>query len=646
MSTAVVFLAFSNLVAPLIAGLFLCLCLAYFAIANPSAAASYRYFVVFLIGFGAFVFGRPLQLLLGPYPMPLIIVNVRVFILCAVVAPSIILAADSLNKRRSGNVALLVILPCALLGLTYDVFNTLGTKDSYLLFEIAGLAAFDNLTPSALPPFFGREVTIGVQIVTGALLLASSIMKLKDLRSAGPFRGLLRNKNFPINAGIVLFAVAFIAGSLLKQWWVYYATSIVTSLLFGASVLMDVKEVHGRYEKLVPFIKEDIASNVALGEFSETKLAEMLHCLGKRPDLNAFAVIKVGEKDAEPCGFQTIDDILALITRRLAEIFGQECFLPLPLSNTRIGVALRLSGGTADGGEPSILEILEKVREEVFSRHGVGLSIGVGRRYERMEDLRISYHEAVNAQEYAEQFVGNAIVHVDNISHGERPASQYPVKERERLLSAVRLGDAEGSARALEEFMSVFRPFIEARPRTLAVRLHELVGALVDSAVRGGGDEEKLNGLIERYAGDIELVKDPTIAGKWLAEVVAETAGSVTGVLQRRSRSLIENAKTYIEANYRSPLSYKDVARAVFISPSYFMSLFKRETGTTFVDYLTGVRIDNAKRLLVSSSLSVTSIAYEVGFNSSNYFSFLFRRIVGTSAKTYRASRARYAEDA
>ena len=645
MSATVVFLAFSNLVAPLIAGLFLCLCLAYFAIANPSAAASYRYFVVFLIGFSLFVFGRPLQLLLGPYPLPLIIVNVRVFILCAVVAPSIILAANALDRSLK-NVALLVILPCALLGLTYDVFNTLGTKDSYLLFEIAGLTAFDNLTPSALPPFYGREVTIGVQIVTGVLLLASSIMKLKDFRSAGPFRGLVRNKSFPINAGIVLFAVAFIAGSLTKQWWVYYATSIVTALLFGASVLIDVKEVHGRYEKLVPFIKEDIASNVALGEFSEAKLAEMLHCLGKTPNLNTFAVIKAGDKGAEPCSFQTVDDILALTTRRLTEIFGQECFLLLPLSNTRIGVALRLPGEPADSGETSILEILERIREEVFSRHGVGLSIGVGRRYERMEDLRISYHEAINAQEFAEQFVGNAIVHVDNISHGERPASQYPVKERERLLSAVRLGDAERSARALEEFMTVFRPFIEARPRTLAVRLHELVGALVDSAVRGGGDEDRLNGLIERYVGDIELVKDPAIAGKWLSEVVAETAGSVTGVLKKRSRSLIDKAKTYIEANYRSQLSYKDVARAVFISPSYFMSLFKRETGTTFVDHLTGVRIDNAKRLLVSSNLSVTSIAYEVGFNSSNYFSFLFRRIVGTSARMYRESRARYAEDA
>ena len=77
------------------------------------------------------------------------------------------------------------------------------------------------------------------------------------------------------------------------------------------------------------------------------------------------------------------------------------------------------------------------------------------------------------------------------------------------------------------------------------------------------------------------------------------------------------------------------------ISPSYFLNLFRKETGATFVDYLTGVRIEAAKEKLLASDLKITEIAYDVGFNSSNYFSSTFRKVVGVSAKEYRAGRPR-----
>jgi len=74
----------------------------------------------------------------------------------------------------------------------------------------------------------------------------------------------------------------------------------------------------------------------------------------------------------------------------------------------------------------------------------------------------------------------------------------------------------------------------------------------------------------------------------------------------------------------------------VFISPSYFLSLFKKETGQTFTDYLTSVRITAAKGLLMTTALTITEIAYEVGFNNSNYFSSTFKKMTGVSAKEYR----------
>jgi len=472
------------------------------------------------------------------------------------------------------------------------------------------------------------------------MLLLFSSVRLARLLPDSKLRELLRNKNFLINIGILVFASSFIGGSVAKQWWIYYAASIVTALFFGAGVLIDAQEVHRYYEKLIPFIKEDIIHNVAFSEFSRAKLMELLDCLGKKSDLDTFVVMKIKAANRDPEGdFELLDEVLASANLCLVRLFGADHFLLLPLPGTRIGAVLRTSGERDDERKARVLEALEVLREELTAAHDCVIAIGVGRYCDRIEDLRTSYHEALSAQEYAEQFDGSTIVHVEDVDLRDQHAARYPVHEKERLLSQIRLGDVEGSREALGEFAGKFRPFIEERPELLRVRLYELTGSLIDAAVLGGGDEEKLDLLTHKYTSDVDLLDDPATAEKWLERIVVEIAGSVTHVRERRTNSLIARAVTYIEANYQIQLSYKDVAKEMGISPSYFLNLFKKETGTTFVDYLTVVRVEAAKQLLVSTDLSITQIAFDVGFNSSNYFSSIFRRIVGASAKEYRDSR-------
>jgi two-component system, response regulator YesN len=627
---------FSNIIAPLVAGLFFLLYFIYFVITNPSNAVSYKYFIIFLISVSVFNLGRPLQLLMGPYPVPLVIVNIRVFILCAVIAPVIILASDLFNRRRRERLQALIISVCVLLGATYVIFNTLGTRSSKVLFQFAGIAAMDNDTPSGKAPFYGREVTIYVQMSIGLILLAFSGIKLFKLKLGSSLGDLLRNKIFLFNAGVVIFAGAFIVGSYFKQWGIYYAASVLSALLFGASVLIDAKEVHSYYDKLVPFIKEDIIDNVAFSEVSAGKLAEMLRCLGKG-SLNTMAIVKL--KDARSEMIRDIalaDEAVRIVNRRLGASFDEGRYLTLFLSNGRIGMALRLPTDPEDAGRSAIWDVLEEIRAELARVLKCGVSIGIGRSYDKIEDLRVSFREAQDAQEYAERVESAAIVHVDNIHESDRPASRYPVKEKERLLALVKVGDAENSRKAFADFMAKFKPFVAEKPEVLKVRLYELVGSLIDAAILGGGDEERLNALVVGYFKDIDHAKDADLVEKWLANAIGEIAALVARVYEKRSKSLVRNAMRYVEENYGLPLSYKDVAKEVFVSPSYFLSLFKRETGLTFVDYLTEVRIDRAKALLATTQRSITEIAYEIGFNNSNYFSSTFKRVVGTTAKEYR----------
>jgi two-component system response regulator YesN len=628
---------FANILAPLVAGLFILLYFVYFAIANSAKAASYRYFGVILVSLGVFTLGRPLQLLLGPHPLPLIIVNARMLILCGIIAPAIILASGVLDRRRRRRRDAVIVAVCALLGLTYVIFNSLGTRGSRTLFEFAGLTARDNLTPSLLPPFYGREVTIGVQVFTGIILMVFSLIALVRLKLRRPLREIAGNKVFLFNSGVLIFAVSFIIGSLLKQWGIYYTAIIASALLFGGSVLIEAREVHDYYERLVPFIKEDIIDDVAFGEISRARLARMLGCLGKaQPD--SFAVI--GLKGAGALVMEELEHAeaaLEIASKRLAAALGEERFLVLPLTKGRIGLALRLAGLAAEADRRPILDILEEVRAEMSRALGRAVAIGLGRTYARLEDLRSSYREALAAQECAERFEGGSIVHADDISQPGQGARPYPAKEKERLLSLVKLGDTAAAAKACAEFAGLFEPFAAEQPDLLRARLYEFVGAVMDAAILGGGDEKRLSERVPRYFDEIEHFKGLQGLGDWMGRVVAETAGSVVRVREKRSKSLIQAARAYIDTNYASALSYKDVARHICISPSYFLSLFKQETGLTFVDYLTALRVERAKALLSGTDKSVTEIAYEVGFNNANYFSSTFKRVAGETAKEYRA---------
>jgi two-component system response regulator YesN len=98
----------------------------------------------------------------------------------------------------------------------------------------------------------------------------------------------------------------------------------------------------------------------------------------------------------------------------------------------------------------------------------------------------------------------------------------------------------------------------------------------------------------------------------------------------------IRLAKQYIKNNFSEPLSLEIIGEQVGLNPTYFSSVFKKETGSSFIDYLTEVRIQNVKELLVSTNKSINDIAELSGFNDLKYFNKKFRKYTGLSPTEYR----------
>jgi AraC-like DNA-binding protein/ligand-binding sensor protein len=148
----------------------------------------------------------------------------------------------------------------------------------------------------------------------------------------------------------------------------------------------------------------------------------------------------------------------------------------------------------------------------------------------------------------------------------------------------------------------------------------ELKAAYFDTRVLPSKQHEPVVKLLTIFAQHLSMVSNQLI------------------VKQENSEPpMIARAKTYINENQSEDLSLGMVAKAVNASSYYFCKMFKKATGINFTDYLSRIRIEKAKNLLLNPNLRVSEIAYEVGFQSLTHFNRVFKRILGQSPTEYRA---------
>jgi len=103
-----------------------------------------------------------------------------------------------------------------------------------------------------------------------------------------------------------------------------------------------------------------------------------------------------------------------------------------------------------------------------------------------------------------------------------------------------------------------------------------------------------------------------------------------------KEKKPIQSAKQYMELHYREPLTLENVGDYVELNAAYFSSLFKKETGQSFSEFLTSVRMKKAKELLMIRGRTVLDIANSVGYSDEKYFSRTFKKNVGLTPSEYR----------
>ncbi|WP_328285162.1 response regulator transcription factor [Bacillus sp. 1NLA3E] len=147
--------------------------------------------------------------------------------------------------------------------------------------------------------------------------------------------------------------------------------------------------------------------------------------------------------------------------------------------------------------------------------------------------------------------------------------------------------------------------------------------------------DEKLKQQEQKMLED-QLIRANHIANLLVNREKGVNQEEVHNHQHHHEKGLLYKAKEYIEEHYQEALSLEGVAENIKLSPYYFSKLFKEHFGLNFIDFLTEIRIDHAKRHMLDPEKSLKEICFEVGYKDPNYFSRVFKKYAGLSPSDYR----------
>jgi two-component system response regulator YesN len=218
---------------------------------------------------------------------------------------------------------------------------------------------------------------------------------------------------------------------------------------------------------------------------------------------------------------------------------------------------------------------------------------------------------------------------------------RYPLESERELISKVKIGDRSGAREILNSILGTILFHDPGELGILKARIIELLSILSRSAVEGGVD---VNTMLEKnlnYVTRIMQFDTQEDLCAWIGMALNEFIELVYSSQDAKKITQVQPAINYIDANYDKPVTLAEVAKACHLSVSRLAHLFKEQMGITVIDYLTSVRIERAKQMLLSTDQNCTEICFQVGYSNQSYFTRTFKDMVGMTPRQFRVRNRR-----
>ncbi len=396
------------------------------------------------------------------------------------------------------------------------------------------------------------------------------------------------------------------------------------------------------YIKNLPIIREHFLNDLIHGEMDRHVISEKL----KEYDIDIDGAVKwvtaaihlePDENVDKALSLHKERELIPISVRNMIEekLTGQYRFTMFHSSFETILIAAVDQSNTQTG----LVALLGDVCKETRKILEVSVTIGVGESCSSLTQVSRSFHTAINALGYRAVTGSGGVIYIHDMEPSGHDKLQFDSRTESELIAAVKFGPEE---KIHEVIGVVVGRMEEARVhyRQYQAYILAVINALTQLSQQYDLQISDMFGVENDYFEILSRIQKMDNIRQYLTEVALKMNAALEQERSNTTKNVIREAKQYIQDNFQDPdLSVEKICRHLHMSPAYFSTMFKRETGQAYIAYLTDVRLNRAVELLMTTDDKTYIIADKVGYPEQNYFSYVFKKKFGISPTKYRGNR-------
>lgn len=398
----------------------------------------------------------------------------------------------------------------------------------------------------------------------------------------------------------------------------------------------DVETLRRNYTDSLPVMREQFLVGLIEGRISEARLRAQakLFSINLQAEKWAVALVRADAAPKADAALQGEEELIPISLKcTVDEILGNYCPFTDFLYSDCVAMIAELD---SQNGVVPLMNGMNEICKSAERVLGVRVTAGVGTLCGSLSEIRHSYREAQNALDYSAALGAGKAIFIGDIEPDTSARLQFDDHDEREIISAIKMGSEEEIRAQINNLFARFETMLLPLSQ-YQIYLMEIMTSLlkVMHAYELGTDE--IFGENFNYVNTIAALHSPADMKQWCTESCVKISMLIKRERVDSTKLLAQNAKQYIAENFQgADLSVENLCSFLHVSPAYFSTIFKRETGMSFVAYLTEVRLQEAVNLLNTTDDKTYVIAEKVGYTEPNYFSYVFKKKFGVSPSKYR----------
>ena len=407
----------------------------------------------------------------------------------------------------------------------------------------------------------------------------------------------------------------------------------------------NVSRLRENYRKSLPIIREQFFNDMVHRRLSddliESKLREYdIPITGARKwVIAAVDVEKSDDRSKKTLSLHEEEELIPISVMQIVrEKLKSYCRFSLFQSTAEAEMVV-IAALDDDNTTTGLIDVLGDICKEAKRILEVPVTIGIGHSVTGLSKIAGSYQSAVEALGY-KAVVGSGItIYINDMEPVGSGKLEFDNADESDFISAVKFGPDE-KIEAVTARISGKLESAKVHYRQQQVYVFGVLNTIIQMIQQYDLNLEEILGGELEYLSVIDKLQKREEFGEWLLKTAHKMNQAINQERDITTRQVIQQAKQYIMDNYQNPdLSVEMICRHLHMSPAYFSTMFKKETGQAYIAYLTEIRLNKAVELLNKTDDKTYVIASKVGYQEQNYFSYVFKKKFGVSPTKFRGAR-------